>query len=165
MKNVIFSTTKTTAKKIALLLLASCMVLSACSKDDEGGVKDPCSQEGVQEIFTVVEDMPRFPGCEDLGLSNTERKECASMKMLEFVYENLEYPTEAFNNDIEGTVITRFVVNEDGRVCVNTTLQTIDYGTTEEAIRIIELMPNFIPGKQRGEPVKVYINLPIEFEK
>jgi len=101
MRILIFFTKNTTTKFLSLLLLVSCTIISACSDDEDvQGFKDPCNHGEVQEIFTVVEDMPRFPGCEDMGLSNEELFDCASGKMIEFLYENLEYPIEAFNNDI-----------------------------------------------------------------
>ncbi len=166
MKKAIFFTAKTTVSILSLLFLVSCLVISGCSKDEDmEAIEDSCHEDGVQEIFTVVEQMPRFPGCEDMGLSNDELYDCASDKMLEFVYDNLEYPIEAFINDIEGTVVIRFSVDTDGSVCNPKTLKTLDYGTAEEAIRVIRLMPDFIPGRQRGEPVKVYRNLPVRFEK
>lgn len=114
------------------------------------------------EVFKVVEEMPRFPGCEDLE-NEADKKSCANKKMLEFVYGNLEYPIEARAFEIEGTCMIRFIINENGEVTNPEIVRDVGGGCGEEALRIVKKMPNWIPGKQRGESVEVMFTLPIKF--
>ena len=58
-----------------------------------------------EEIFMIVEQSPRFPGCEDMEGSKEEKESCAQKRMNEFIYENLEYPEEARKNGVEGQVV------------------------------------------------------------
>ena len=120
----------------------------------------------VKEIFKVVEDMPRFPGCEDLG-SKEERTSCAQNKLLEFIYANIQYPPIARENNVQGTVVVRFVVTETGDVDGIEILRDIGAGCGEEAARIVHLMNNmpqkWVPGRQRGHAVPVYFTLPVKF--
>ena len=118
------------------------------------------------EVFKVVEEMPRFPGCE----SETDaqvRKKCATKKMLHFIYQNLSYPEEAKEQGIEGTVVVNFVVDESGSLIDPKIVRSIGGGTDEVVLELIELMNNmpekWIPGKQRGKTVKVAFNLPLKF--
>ncbi|MFT5802668.1 MAG: protein TonB [Nonlabens sp.] len=120
----------------------------------------------VDEIFTVVEEMPRFPGCEDKS-DKEERKKCAQEKMLQFIYKNIKYPPIARENGIEGTTVVRFYVDKDGTVKDPQILKDIGAGCGSEANRVVKMMNSmgqkWIPGKQRGKAVKVYFNLPVRF--
>lgn len=120
-----------------------------------------------EEIFVIAEDMPRFPGCEDLS-SKKEKEECAKQKLLEFIYANIEYPAIARENGVEGTAVVSFVVEKDGRVKDVKIVREIGGGCGEEALRVVELMNDagkrWIPGKQRGKPVRVMFNLPVKFK-
>lgn len=117
----------------------------------------------VEEIFKVVEDMPRFPGCEDVS-GKTEREQCAQQKMLEFIYKNIKYPTIARENGVEGTAVIRFVIEPDGAISNAEVVRDIGAGCGGEALRVVETMPKWIPGKQRGKPVRVQFNLPVKFK-
>jgi len=127
----------------------------------------PPPEPEVKEIFKIVEEMPRFPGCEDLSASIEEKKACSDQKLLEFIYKNIKYPQVARENGIEGTVVVQFVVNEDGSVSDAQLMRDIGAKCGEEAVRIIELMNNmpekWAPGKQRGRAVRVMFTLPIKF--
>lgn len=127
----------------------------------------PPPEPEVEEIFQIVEEMPRFPGCENEP-DEEVRKECATQKMLEFIYEHITYPPIARENGVEGTVVIRFIVDKDGLVKEPTVLRDIGALCGEEALRVVKLMNNmpekWIPGKQRGKPVKVYFNLPVKFK-
>lgn len=114
-------------------------------------------------IFKVVEEMPRFPGCENIK-GNEEGKGCSSKKMLEFLYANIKYPEEARRNNIQGTVLVRFIVRKDGSLDDIEAVRGIGGGCDEEAERIVNMMPKWIPGKQRGESVDVQFNLPIKYK-
>jgi periplasmic protein TonB len=102
------------------------------------------------EIFVIVEEMPRYPGGE--------------AARLRFFSENLRYPVMAREAGIKGTVFVAFVVGEDGSITDVKLLRGIGGGCDEEAIRVVRLMPKWIPGRQRGQAVKVHYNMPIRFE-
>jgi protein TonB len=101
------------------------------------------------EIFTVVESMPGFPG-----------GDAARMK---FLQENIKYPQMARESGIQGTVYVTFVVEPSGSVSDVRVLRGIGGGCDEEAIRVIQSMPKWTPGKQRGKSVRVQFNMPIKF--
>ena len=121
-----------------------------------------------EKIFKVVEDMPRFPGCEGQGKSKADLKTCSEGKMLEFIYGNIKYPAVARENGIEGRVILKFMVDKDGSVSKVEVLREPGGGTGKEAERVVKLMngmgQKWIPGKQRGKPVKVWFTLPVSFK-
>lgn len=115
--------------------------------------------------YKVVEDMPRFPGCEEMGLERVEVKKCAEEKMLKFVYSNLKFPTEAVKNGTEGRVILQWKVARDGSLEDIKILKDIGDGCGQAAVDIIKKMPKWIPGKQRGRPVRVQYTFPIAFRQ
>lgn len=117
----------------------------------------------VEEIFKVVEDMPTFPGCEDIS-GKAERKQCADKKMLEYIYKNIKYPAIARENGVEGMVVIQFVVEKDGSITDAKIARDIGAQCADEAMRIVNSMPNWNPGKQRGRPVRVQFNLPVRFK-
>lgn len=106
-------------------------------------------QDKSEEIFVVVEDMPRFMGGDEARLK--------------YLQENLTYPEEAKKKGIQGTVFVTFVIETDGSVSDVRTLRGIGGGCDEEAERVVKNMPRWIPGKQRGEAVRVQFNMPIRF--
>lgn len=101
------------------------------------------------EIFTVVEDQPTFPGGDEARIR--------------FLTNNIKYPQMARESSIQGTVYVTFVVERDGSVTDVRVLRGIGGGCDEEAIRVIKAMPKWVPGKQRGKPVRVQFNMPIKF--
>ena len=126
----------------------------------------PPAEPEAEEIFRVVEEMPRFPGCEHLATMD-ERKACADKKMLQFIYDNIQYPAIARENGIEGTVVVRFVVETDGAIKHAEVVRDIGGRCGEEALRVVTLMNNmqqkWTPGRQRGKAVRVWFNLPVKF--
>lgn len=127
----------------------------------------PPPKPKVEEIFKVVEQMPRFPGCEDKGGSDKEKKQCADKKMLEFIYKNIKYPAIARENGVEGTCVIQFVVEKSGEVKDAKVVRDIGAQCGAEALRVVELMNTkgikWTPGKQRGRAVRVQFNLPVKF--
>ena len=117
----------------------------------------------IPEIFTVVEEMPRFPWCESEDMSKVEKRRCAEEKLLRFVAKNTKYPMLAKDSAVEGTVVMNFVVNEDGSISDVTIARDIGAGCGTESVRVINKMPKWIPGKQIGRPVKVRFTLPIKY--
>lgn len=106
-------------------------------------------EESAQQIFTVVEEMPQFPGGE--------------AKLLEFINKGIKYPVIAQENGIQGRVICSFVVNRDGSVVDAEVVRGVDPSLDKEALRVINTMPKWTPGKQRGKPVRVKYTVPITF--
>lgn len=125
-------------------------------------VEEPEQEE--EMIFRVVEDMPRFPGCEQKGIGRNELKKCSQEEMLRFVAENIKYPKIAKDNGLEGKVVIQFVVGKDGKVRNAQILRDIGGGCGSEAIRVANIMPLWISGKQRGRPVDVRYTLPVAFK-
>ncbi len=120
--------------------------------------------ESDQEIFKIVEQMPRFAGCENMEGTNDEKKRCAEKKMLQFIYNNVKYPTEARENGIEELVVIGFVVNEAGDVTDPKIIRGNRDDLNAEALCVVNEMPRWTPGMHEGKTVKVQFNLPIRFE-
>ncbi len=107
-------------------------------------------EEEVEEVFTIVEDQPEFPG----GLQ----------AFYKYVSDNMKYPSQARRMGIEGRVYVQFVVDKSGNVTEVESVKGIGAGCDEEAERVLRESPQFKPGKQRGRPVKVRMVLPIIFK-
>lgn len=105
---------------------------------------------GEHEIFVVVEEMPSFPG--------------GDQALLHFLSKNLHYPSLALESRIQGLVVVQFIIDEKGQISAPSILRGIGGGCDEEAIRVVQLMPAWKPGKQRNRPVKVRYNLPVRFQ-
>jgi TonB family protein len=101
-------------------------------------------------VYNIVEQMPEFPGGEQA--------------MMKFVAENVKYPQEAKDKNISGRVFVSFVIEKDGSVSNVKVLRGIGGGCDEEAARVISAMPKWKPGKQKGEPVRVSYQIPINFK-
>ena len=102
------------------------------------------------EIFKVVEEMPEFPG--------------GAAKMMEYIQKNIKYPMMARESDIQGRVFVNFVVEPDGTITNVTVMRGIGGGCDEEALRVVQSMPNWKPGKQRGSAVRCSFTVPIIFK-
>jgi len=100
--------------------------------------------------FIIVEEPPEFPG--------------GNAALLKFIGENLNYPSEAQYNNIQGKVILKFVVNPDGSADRVEILRSIDPLLDNEAIRVVKTLPRFKPGKQGGVAVPVWFTLPVVFK-
>lgn len=103
-----------------------------------------------QDIFDRAEVMPSFLG----GIP----------ALFDFIKSNLQYPSLAFENGLEGKVIVKFVVEKDGSITNAVVLKDgVGGGCADEALRIINNMPKWKPGTQRGKPVRTYYLLPVNF--
>ena len=107
----------------------------------------PVIQDG--EVFRVVEEMPQFPG----GMGEA----------MKFLAKNIKYPVESQKAKIEGRVIVQFVVKENGKVADIKVMRGVSPELDAEAIRVVGLMPDWIPGKQRGKAVPMKYTMPIMF--
>ena len=115
----------------------------------EGGVIEK-KGEASKEVFKVVEQMPAFPGGQG--------------DLLKFLATNINYPTVAKENGIEGMVVVQYVIEKDGSISNAKVVKGIGAGCDEEALRVVNAMPNWVAGKQRGQAVAVQFNLPIRFK-
>lgn len=107
--------------------------------------------------------MPEFPGCEGES-DKAARAKCAQEKLLQFVYKNIKYPAIARENGVEGMVVVRFVVEKNGSITDAKVVRDIGAQCGNEALRIVNMMPKWNPGKQRGRAVRVQFNLPVRFK-
>lgn len=103
------------------------------------------------KIFTIVEEMPQFPGGGEAAL-------------VKYLQNNIKYPAMARENGIEGIVYVTFVVDKEGKVKDAKILRGKGAGLDEEALRVIRAMPDWKPGKQNGRSVAVQYNLPVNFK-
>ena len=102
------------------------------------------------QIYNHVEQPPEFPGG---GMD----------ALTKWLQQELIYPTIAAEQGISGRVSVRFVVTPDGSVEDVTIVKGLDPSCDREALRVVRKMPKWIPGKQNGNPVYVYFNLPVYF--
>ena len=113
-------------------------------------VEAPVEEEEEEVIFMVVETMPEFPG--------------GQQALFKYLGENVKYPVIAQENGIQGRVICQFVVNKDGSIVdVVVVRSSGEPSLDKEALRVINSMPKWKPGKQRGKPVRVKYTLPVNF--
>lgn len=106
-------------------------------------------EEKEEPIFFIVEEMPEFPGGE--------------LALRKYIAESIKYPVIAQENGVQGKVYVNFVVGKDGRVSDAKVIRSIDPSLDQEALRVINSLPRWKPGKQRGEPVRVSFSVPISF--
>ena len=102
-----------------------------------------------QQIFQVVEEMPEFPG----GMG-----EC-----MKWLGKNIKYPTISQENGVQGRVIVQFVINRDGSIVDAKVVRGVDPYLDKEALRVVNAMPKWNPGKQRGKAVRCQFTLPVQF--
>lgn len=114
-------------------------------------VKEPEPQvKKEEEIFVAVEQQAEFPGGQG-----------ALMKWLS---NNIRYPEAAQQNDIQGRVIVKFVVEKDGSIGAASIVKGVDKDLDREALRVVKKMPKWQPGKNNGVAVRSYFNLPVTFK-
>ena len=106
----------------------------------------PAENNSSDKLFTIVEQQPKFPG-----------------EINKWLVENIVYPVQAKNNNIQGKVYVSFVVEKDGSVSGVKVLRGADRDLDNEAVRVVSMMPNWTPGMQNGKPVRVQYTVPINF--
>ena len=108
----------------------------------------------------IIEDVPIFPGCEKVDKS--QRRNCFQEKMRKHIRKNFRYPEITQKLGIQGRVYVSFVISKDGQI-ININMRGPDKNLEKEAERIISKLPKMIPGKQRGQLVRVPFSIPIVF--
>lgn len=123
-------------KLVLLLLLISCYFVAP-------------AQQVQREIFTVVEEMPQFPG--------------GNPALFRYLKKNIKYPRKAKKEKTEGQAVVKFIVEPDGTVSSPSILSKVGDGCEEELLRVVRKMPRWNPGRQNGAFVAVYYTLPVSF--
>ena len=111
--------------------------------------------------FMIVENMPALAQCKTMR--GNERHECTQMEIIKYVSKNTKYPPIAKDAGIQGTVFVYFVVGKDGKVKDVKVLREVDSRLDKEAKRVVESLPRFDPGSQRGKNVSVQYTIPVKF--
>jgi len=106
-------------------------------------------EEEEAQVFFIVEDMPEFPGGE--------------LALRKYIANSIKYPVIAQENGIQGKVYVTFVVDKDGGVSDARIARGVDPSLDKEALRVVNTLPKWKPGKQRGKPVRVSYTVPINF--
>ncbi len=119
-------------------------------EDYDTGDEQPIEEDNKIYNLTDLSQLPQFPGGE------------AALRR--YVAEHIQYPEQAAENDIQGTVYVRFVVTKTGKVGKVEVLRSVDPLLDQEAIRVVKTLPKFKPGMQGGHPVNVWFILPITFK-
>ena len=112
-------------------------------KEESEGTPDP------NKAYDMVDEMPQFPG--------------GPSALFEFLSKNIQYPKEAEDANLQGRVIVSFVVEKDGSVSNAKVVRPIDPLLDAEALRVVNSMPKWIPGKQNGEAFRVKYTIPVTF--
>ena len=142
---------------VALLTMVGCKPATGKAVDQEeipfeysGEDKSAPMDADTDQVFQVVEVDPEFPG----GME----------ALIKYLSENIKYPEQAKKDKIQGRVYISFVVEKDGSVADAKVLRGIGGGCDEEALRVVNAMPKWTPGKMRNTPVRVQFNLPVAFK-
>ena len=107
-------------------------------------------EKKVEEIFKSVEQMPEFPG--------------GNAALQKYLASHIQYPPQAAENGKEGKVIVQFVVEKDGHIGEVKIARGVDKDLDREAMRVCKTLPKFTPGRQNGQPVRVWFTLPVTFK-
>lgn len=126
-----------------------CLLPAMLFGQDKGTISTEGTVKG-EQIYDIVEQYPEFPG----GYS----------ALTEWIDDNLKYPVEAAMDGIEGRVIVQFIVRPTGKIVDAKVVRGIAPSLDKEALRLINIMPNWIPGRQKGKAVNVRYTLPITFK-
>lgn len=102
-----------------------------------------------EKIFVAVEQPAEFPG--------------GQAAMMKWLSNNIRYPESAQQNGISGRVVVKFVVEKDGSIGSPQIVKGVDRDLDQEALRVVKRMPKWQPGKNNGQPVRSYFNLPVTF--
>lgn len=134
-------------------------VIEAAMEVDEVEVEE--EEEEISVPFSVIENVPVYPGCEDKK-SNEERRACFQKKIQEHVAKEFRYPETALELGIQGRVFVQFAIDNKGYI-TNIKVRGPDRNLEKEATRIVAAIPQMTPGMQRGRAVKVPYSIPITF--
>ena len=130
-------------KRLVLMsLMAMCCLMTAHAQKNS-------LLQTEQKIYDTVEQLPEYTG--------------GMQAMIEFLQANMKYPEDAVNQKVEGRVMVQFVVETDGSVSDVHVAKSVFPSLDAEAIRVVQSMPKWTPGKDKGKVVRVQYTLPIVF--
>ena len=132
---------------LLVTVMLSVMSVSVAMADDPATKQ---VEEVVEEELWVVEASPQFPG--------------GQLALMEWIKQNMVYPQEAIAKGIEGRVIVKFTVEEDGTVTNGKILRGVDPLLDNEALRLVSIMPKWSPGRFAGKDTRFTYNLPLLFK-
>ncbi len=127
-------------------------VVIACAEDQPEYVTitdDPFEKADENGVFQVVEEQPQFPG----GMA----------ALMEYLKKNVRYPAICKEQGLQGRVIVQFVVNPDGTISDAQVIKPVNPYFDKEALRVVNAMPKWVPGKIRGKTVRVRFTVPVTF--
>ncbi len=122
------------------------------------------SAQNTEMVYTVVDQMPYFQGCDNYALGSDQKRNCSNQEVVNYITNTLSYPEQAKLEGLEGIVYISFVVSKDGAIVQPKILKDIGGGCGVEAIRVVQSMPNWIPGELKETSVAVQLQLPIQFQ-
>ena len=138
-----------------LLILSSCQPDSNKHSETDQVIED-------NNVYTKVDVMPRFPGCEDQA--NEKKVGCASSKMFNFLRTNIQYPELAKAEGKEGRAVVSFVVDKSGKIRDIEVVKDPGNDMGTEAKRVVEKFPIWVPGLLKGNKVNVKFIIPVTFK-
>ena len=124
-------------------------VVTEYSNGNKHTASDTLQSTGEEKVFTIVEQMPEFPGGVD--------------EMLKFISKNIHYPETAQNDNVQGRVYVSFVIDKSGNVTDARVIRSVRKDIDDAALKVVNEMPQWKPGYQNGKPVLVAFNLPLNF--
>lgn len=163
-----------TLNKLFILISLVGLCCFACTQESEERITEPILKDAIrtksiiipeppaafEDVLKVVEEMPLFGDC--------KTKECSDLKLIEYLYSNLEYPKEAKEVGMEGRVYIKFIIEKDGSVSNVHLTRGTRSALDEAALAVIKDLSKidkaFQPGKQSGQKVKVMYTVPISFK-
>ena len=132
-------------KTLFLFLLLCCStLLLAQHKKSTTVVKEDTT------VYTVVDKMPEFPG--------------GSEAMMQFISKNIKFPSIYNEAEIQGRVMIKCIVEKDGSLSTIIVARGIDHPLDMEAVRVVSIMPKWIPGELKGKKVRVQVVIPLNFK-
>ena len=123
-------------------------------------IKEEESEDNLPVI--MAERMPIYGYC-NVDSEERERRDCTNQNLINHIYQNVKYPSQARDYDVQGTVVVSFIVNKNGDVDDIKIVKDIGMGCGNEVRRVIKKLGQFLPGKQNGRPVSVIYRLPVKF--
>lgn len=135
-------------KLIVLMTVVFSTMSMSITMADNSATKE--ADEVVQEELWIAEPQPQFPG--------------GDLALREWIKQNMVYPQEAIEKGIEGRVIVKFTIEEDGTVTNGKILRGVDPLLDNEALRLVSIMPKWSPGRFAGKDIRTMYNLPVLFK-
>ncbi len=126
------------------------ILLLACKKANAQADSSGTGPVHSTKVYEFVDQNPEFPG--------------GDAALIRFMQFHIAYPALERDNNIEGKVIVRFIVMEDGSIDSARITKSVSKGLDKEALRVVKMLPAFKPGMHQGKPARVYYNLPVVYK-